>query len=123
MGQDFLAKPTHYEEGETIVVHRHVQQTARIDRTHWEKVDHNPSDAAVWQVGTVAAVDEYGQPSHVSVAAGETDARIGNSRANMRIIECFKSEEPFHAPCRKVIGQVFPSREGLVESIRTIASG
>lgn len=120
MSQDFLTIDAGYAEGERIVVRRFIQQTARIDRTQWEKVDHNPSDTSVWQVGNVVAVGNDGQPTHFDVGAGETDALISNSKSNMRIQEVFKIEEPYAQACGKVVGQVYSSRAGLVQAVSSI---
>lgn len=120
MSQDFLTNCARYEKGDRVVVRRFIQQTARIDRAHWEKVDHNPPDTAIWQVGHVVAVDVYGQPTHFEVGSGETEPLISNAKANMRVQEVFKIEEPYGQACYKVLGQVYSSRAGLVEAVASI---
>ena len=123
MSHDFLTIGAIYEPGERIVVRRFVQHTIRIDRNHWEKVDHNPSDLSVWQVGHVVSVDDHGLPTHFDVGAGETDALISNSKSNMRVQEVFKIEEAYGQAGGKVVGHIYSSRAGLVEAVSSIHNG
>ena len=125
MGKDFLyhASISDFNIGETVVAKRFVRQTARIDRTKWENVDHDCEDAEFHQVATVIAVNDYGRPTHLDVSGGKCEVEMGNSISNLRVEYIFKIRDEFAPAARKVAGHVFATRSGLVDSVMSIKNG
>ena len=123
MRKDFLYSESDFNIGETVVARRLVRQAARIDRTKWEKVDHDFGDAEFHQVATVIAVNMYGKPTHLDVSGGMCEVEMGNSISNLRVGCIFKIQDEFVSAARKVAGQVFATRSGLVDSVLSIKKG